>query len=490
MKLHTFDFESSLKTIGDFVQAVISDQDENKKNKMVEELQHFLELAKSPNSSRKRCKNCNSNIPQKKIKLESRVVEMPNEIWTKIMNYLPTKEIFQNFGLVSKRFQSLIGGIKYLQVRNIDNLDKCTKVIEIVKNSKTIVALDLNMIFFTLKLKNVSNFVMQTINSCPRLKSFKIGGHFYVNLDLIKIFQKIEHSLEHLTFDKIQTTPEVLIEVSKLKSLKSLRLSNLNLFPNQFSGRGKIVDSFKIVNSQVINALTNNSKKLESIDLVYNSSSTSVDNALNQFLGEKKNSLKKVKLMNRVGPKMIYQNLKLCQNLEVLSGNLHLHGFQDIKLKLKKLSAGHIFDLNDLVIFSQMNLQNLEHLQIEIEEELFGEFAHLQFSSLKYLVLTLNHHPGTKFTSLSNGTVQTLLKHSPNLKSLLFRRTNVNFGQNFLVKIFKKHGTIISNMLPNPQEDREIANYFYKNNIDYSTFLKYQALKTTYQRQFQNHILY
>ena len=57
MKLQTFDFESSLKAIGHFVQAVTSGQDENKKNKMVEELQHFLELAKSPNSSRKRCKN-------------------------------------------------------------------------------------------------------------------------------------------------------------------------------------------------------------------------------------------------------------------------------------------------------------------------------------------------------------------------------------------------------------------------------------------------
>ena len=138
MKLQTFDFESSLKTIGNFVQAVISDQDENKKNNMVEELQHFLELAKSPNSSRKRCKNCNSNIPQKKIKLESRVVEMPNEIWTKIMNYLPTKEIFQNFGLVSKRFQSLLGGIKYLQVRNINTVDLCKKFIEIVRNRKSI----------------------------------------------------------------------------------------------------------------------------------------------------------------------------------------------------------------------------------------------------------------------------------------------------------------------------------------------------------------
>ena len=46
MELQALEFESSLKSIYNFVQGVVSGQDENKKIKLVEELKKLLEIAR------------------------------------------------------------------------------------------------------------------------------------------------------------------------------------------------------------------------------------------------------------------------------------------------------------------------------------------------------------------------------------------------------------------------------------------------------------
>ena len=120
MELQTFDFESSLNSIGNFVQAVVSGQDEDKKMQLVEQLNHFLEIADPSSGARKRFKNLDSKVLEEKIKVDFERVELPNEIWIKIMNYLPTNDILNNFGHVCRRFQGLIGDIKYLQAKIID----------------------------------------------------------------------------------------------------------------------------------------------------------------------------------------------------------------------------------------------------------------------------------------------------------------------------------------------------------------------------------
>ena len=102
MELQTLEFESSLKNIVNFVQDVVSGQDENKKIKLVEELQQLLEMVNNSNKARKRSKSFDLKVSEKKIKVDFERAKLPNEIWTKIMNYLPTNEIFKNFGFVSK----------------------------------------------------------------------------------------------------------------------------------------------------------------------------------------------------------------------------------------------------------------------------------------------------------------------------------------------------------------------------------------------------
>ena len=170
MELQTSDFESSLNSIGNFVQAVLSGQDENKKTKLVEQLNQFLEMA-SPSVSAKKIFNY-SKIPyDKKIKLVTGRMDVPNELWTKVMNYLPTHEIFKNFRLVCKRFDSLTSGIKYLNGK-ITDAKMSDIVLKIVKNSRTIIALDFEIVKNWHKFEK--NFINEAINSCQRLKSLKI----------------------------------------------------------------------------------------------------------------------------------------------------------------------------------------------------------------------------------------------------------------------------------------------------------------------------
>ena len=107
MEISNTFFDSSLTNFGNFVQVVVSSNDENKKTKLVEQLNHFLEIADPSSGARKRSKNFDPKVLEKKIKVDFERVELPNEIWIKIMNYLPTNDILNSFGHVCRRFQGL-----------------------------------------------------------------------------------------------------------------------------------------------------------------------------------------------------------------------------------------------------------------------------------------------------------------------------------------------------------------------------------------------
>ena len=444
-------------------------------------------MASNPNEVRKRSTTFESNI-HKKVKLDSGKVELPNEIWTKIMHHLSTKDIFKNFGLVSKRFHSLIGGIKYLQVKNIDRVYFCKEIIEIVKNSKALIELDLDFHYShakppcSVKLEYFSNFVKEAINLCHRLKSVKISGCCYVNFDFMLIIKKLENHLEHLTLDKVQTTPEVLIKINKLKSLKSLKLSRLNYYPSFFVNKVNmdIVSEHNIFNPQVIHALANNSMKLESVDFYYVSKDHEVSEALNKFFCAKKDTLRKIRLFNsrshwnvsELPINSYYENLNLCKNLEDLSGLLIIRDFQHTQLK--RLQIENIVDSNCLSMLSQMNRINLEHIEIIMKEDYFDAFVKLQFPALKYLVIQLNNQfRYIKATSFKTKNSNTLIKNSPNLEKIQFKGPYISQWKRCLIKIFQEHGPItINTIYPEKLKEDKSRRINPKNEIHITCSLK------------------
>ena len=447
MELQTFDFESSLKSIETFIQIVVCGQDENKKSRLRKKLYHFLQITNNPSSiTRKRASNLDFEVSQKKIKSDCEgKVKIPNEVWTKIMNYLPTKEIFQNFGLVSKQFHSLIGGIKYLQFRNIDdNVNLCKKILEIVNNCKSLALLDLDIphtpyVVNKSKARKMSQFVYQAINICQRLKSLKISGICYINRDFIGILKQFGNHFEHLVFERIQTNPEVLIEISKLKSLKLLKLCDLNVYSNSFTINDQI-NELNIFNPQIINALATSSNQLESIDFQYGSIDPEVSNALNKFFSEKKDTLKRVGLRNFITPFChgpdkkceTFGNLNLCKNVQELSGNLvHTHDLQHIQLKKLKY-----INTTDIAMFGLTNRIKLEDLEIKITEAYIDKFFQLKFPALKHLMISLNTKSFDRLMNLDKDNLKNMIKNSPNLKTIKFQ--GICISSNRVISSWKK----------------------------------------------------
>ena len=290
-------------------------------------------IISNTNGARKRSTYLDLEFTNKKMKLNSEIVEMPNEIWTKIMNYLPTEDIFKSFGLVNKRFQSLISGIKYLQVKNIYGDKSNTEVVkEILKNSKALVGLEMDFLHVHTNYDN-GKFRMTSENvklneefiECHRLKTLKIEGCCYMHLNSIRSLKQLENVLEQGMSQKIQTNPGVKVQFTTLK----------------------------------------------------------------------------------------------------------------------KLHIKNTLEVSDVSLLSQLNELNVEHLEIGINEQIFGEFARLQFPALKVLVLRLiNNVPGYEFRSLNNENSKTLMKNSPNLKIVKFQGPCISTHKRVLIKIFQEYGPI------------------------------------------------
>ena len=118
----------------------------------------------------------------------------PDEIWLKIIQYLPTKDVFRNFALICKRFNNLTqdsSAVKYLQLTAIDTWQKFENVSKLISITKYLVELKINKgwdFYFDnkclTKLRSLVGFdshkagdielICQAFRSNPRLKSLKI----------------------------------------------------------------------------------------------------------------------------------------------------------------------------------------------------------------------------------------------------------------------------------------------------------------------------
>ena len=181
--------------------------------------------------------------PNKKIKLNplSTNIEIPSEIWLKIMNYLPTEDIFLRLALLNKRLNGLTKdskAIKYLSL-NPGRLSK--QAIEILKRSTGLVGLSIKQTY-SFGYADWVKVTKQVLKSnIKRLKILEISikdGHCDCNFstcdvvhgtdldqELVELAQGLKASkieLHTLKLKGFMLNSKVLIEISKLKSLKTL----------------------------------------------------------------------------------------------------------------------------------------------------------------------------------------------------------------------------------------------------------------------------
>ena len=495
MELSNSLFDSLLNSFGNLVQIVSSSTDENKKTKLAEQLNQFVEMVRPSVALSKRSNNFESQVPDKKIKLDVGTLDVPNEIWTKIMNHLSTNEIFHNFGLVSKRFLGLTSGMKHFHSKIIDE-NMSDTILKIVKNSRAIIALSFDFVNDSYHENEFAEtFINEALNSCQKLKVLRIEGNLEIKIKVIEILQKFGAQFEHLEFENITLKTEVLIEVSKLKYLKSLGLRGVKIMlPNG--------DIFRYIRFDTLTDIVQNlitfATQLEAIDFKFSSCYSNITKLYNQLIYEKKDTLKKVGVTNTVRIRSLCKRtsgnecddsleaINLCKNLEELSGYLHPHECQNMQSKLKRLFTVKVNYFHEFDMFSKMHQLhfNLEHIEIEIKTELFGLFSQIKFPALKYLMIKLVDQTNYGI-SLNHENLNNLIKNSSNLRAIRLKGKSIDMTTKFMLQTFETKGIIIS-VNDSYLEDFEMADYFYKNQKNYQLFERYKELKNFCRRQFSD----
>ena len=307
-------------------------------------------------------------------------------MWTKIIKYLSSKDVYGSLTLVNKRFQSLAIGSGVLRMIKVVDHDIIhdyfkEKTLNILTHSKAPIKLvceisewNYNIFEVISMAQNLKHLVLQ---KTPEKTDGNIIFEWPPKISKgdefsMKFLDAFKHSkLEHLELEGYFVDPNAMIEITKIKTLKTFRISN----------SGDITIS---ITPEVVNAFAQNENQLEHIEfddfnvnffwrepLATKEESNELITALNNLLNRKSNAMKSLKYITWDGTGNHYSsnfpltNLRLCQNLDEFCGQLQPH---------------------DIEILAELpRLQKLKLRQLENPKYLLDN---LNFDSLKYLSLT------------------------------------------------------------------------------------------------------
>ena len=451
------EFDKFIHDFEKFAREVFNGRNENEKTKLHKKLEEFLtfkdhykkkhdseKLENLLTQSRKRQMTSLVHLNSKKRKLEpTKLFDVPNEIWLKIMSYLKFSDVLKNFNLVCKHFNNLSldsSAIKYIQLKGIKDRKLYNQAITVMKRSKTIH----EIIIYNCSYLNV--FLFHAFKSRAGLRKLKLQ-EMSVNSNSFhnsKLFQGL-HRLEFINMDIPDKT---LLEVAKIKTLKSLKLrmcvfNGTNVIPKrteimkdcikalaencqQFEelhldnvteldlediGKIKALKSFKFsqgaLNAKQIEALSR-CDHLESINLTISKYSetnmTQIASALNTLFLKHRQSLKKIKIdkpcMHGQNLISVLENLISCENLEEIVANMFnfcqsdiMSVFQLPKLKRIAVSRLHRFsrELRRKIVTNNL-MANLEEFEGSCDVFRTSD-PQLIFQMPKLRILKLFHDP-------------------------------------------------------------------------------------------------
>ena len=186
-------------------------------------LQHLAKVSKNAKGTQSQ-----PHEPRtKKAKMEK--LDLPNEIWHKIINLMSTKDIFQNFSLVCKRFNNLTLDTSSLKSITLKNTSKMS--VETMKNLKKV--LQRSKKLQELELSEDRGFDPYAIfkccfEACPQLKALTLSGYGWN----FSVFSNSDFTwqtdVKHLTLSKDEGLGLGMYIASKLTNLRSLTLGVLN----------------------------------------------------------------------------------------------------------------------------------------------------------------------------------------------------------------------------------------------------------------------
>ena len=358
---------------------------------------------------------------------------MPNEIWSKIIKYLSSEDVYQNLTLVSKRFQSLALTSGVLRIFKLDNSWVSEEKMNFLKNSTT----PKKFIFWGWVVQN-GDPNLEIIAKAKNLKSLLIVGlHTLSTHVAIKALKHSNSKLEHIDLDGFCGKHEDLIEISKIKTLKTFKILN---------------DAEVIITPEIVNAFAENENQLEEIEFDYcigkgqTEKNNKMNKALNNLLEKKSNTLRTLKFFNRdkfYDSTVPLTNLTSCKKLEEFYGGIHRNSVEILaKLpRLKKLELIRLY--NPKYILDHLNLDNLKYLSIlgseywyENEQSICQEISTHYYPNLQRLYL---HNP----VGLTEDFFTNMIANAPNLKSIQLLNTKCPVSFQFMSNFFKNSNIFV-----------------------------------------------
>ena len=445
-------FDLALGIIETFVKEIFHGEDQIQKLKLSEKLQNLLDL-NYPG------KSCNS-VQNLEVN-STRQVELPDELWLKIIQYMSADDVFGNFALSCKKFQNLSqdpSAIKYLQVKTINTWSKYESVNKVITRSKALVK-------FTINKGGIfdNELICQAFESNPSLRTISIKTKSLKH-ETIDTIAKSKIEVLDLYLEEQKLGSDEMTALCNIKTLKSLRMN---------------------LHDQILTTLANNSTPIEALDFA-TISGTFTHGSLNEFFRSKKDSLKSIALMlQNYRENESFKNLNLCQNLEKIrifkwhSKHLEiLSGMPNLKYLMVSGLDANVDTL--ITFFRRLSLKKLEYLSIQYcqnaKEEFYAELSKLDFPMMKKLTFfqTWNEKiHGSK--NLTGNTLQTLLSKCPNLKYVYF---GDNFGDcdlsyKTMMDIFEKRNIFMS--FGQAHSQYKMEQWFL--NKDRNVYENYQKLK-------------
>ena len=418
-------FKSKLEEFAIFADKVFQGNNESYKKELRSRVGHHF--SNQINS------NFNLELPRKKPRRDVKI-NLPDEIWIKILGFMDQKATFKSFALTCKHFNKLTLDHNInisLTLRNINSAFDYEQVMKVLKRSRKLKKIEI------FNCSNFNSLISAAFMSSKMLKSIKIKdiATFEENeiISFNNMLQNSENQLEFLSINGGLKLSEATI--SKLYNLKVLRLS----------GQSPIT-------SNALTALAKN-RKIESLH-----TTVRYDDHMNlAFIEFFKATEKTLKDLNIENAFMTLENanwtrhLFLCQSLEKLEikwgTSTILQGITEhSKLKVLKLIA--IFDSDD--DFNPQNLSNFcQSLKLDTIEELF--ICNINISLEDFNLLANRKSPNLnqiclfscKNLKLDEYALKMIISNSPKLKTIHTYKTSIDLTYEQVSQLGKPSGVII-----------------------------------------------
>ena len=391
---------------------------------------------------------------KKKVKYDSnRKVELPDEIWMKIMSYLKSIELFQNFSLVSKLFYNIHrSAVKYFEMKCVSNKKDYQKAIKVLLQCKSVKMFKIELSdrrYSNLKMKYMNEIIKQVLVSFPNLKTLMVyPTHKYTNPEFdVETIGTFGKKLEHLVIDTYISCKNFM---SNLHELKTLKPKNLN-------------------SSKDIISLSENCPKLECIhfylsDFGRRELDENQNAAFDEFFSKRAPTLKEVSF-EYASNDQIFRCISLGHNMERFKAfkckitnfglncisefanlkELLLHDIkpytigEKIQMKNRGLHDKHLPTNYEALIAFSRNM-NKNHLKCLV----FSECEGFDTSVLKEL--SMQHFPKLETLIISDQSanivkpgeiIKELIKNCPRLKDIQLKGGFANTSRHSLLAIAK-----------------------------------------------------